>query len=53
MSHTEFKTIESPSDALDWIHDLLDGQEWTPDTLNEIADILRRAGYTVRDPEVD
>lgn len=28
---------------------MLDGTEWTVDTLDEIADVLRAAGYQVRD----
>ena len=37
--------------ALAEIARALDGQEWSPDTLDTIAAILRRAGYVVRDPE--
>lgn len=37
------------SDALLAIQELMDGVEWTPDTLDQIADILRDAGYRVRD----
>lgn len=37
------------SDALDAIAALLDGQEWSPDTLDDIARILRDAGYEIRD----
>lgn len=36
-------------DALRLIQELLDDVEWTPDTLDEIAHILRAAGYRVRD----
>lgn len=35
--------------ALLAIQELLDGKEWSPDTLAEIADVLRLAGYPVRD----
>ena len=31
------------------IHALLDGVEWSPSTLDEIATLLRRNGYPVRD----
>jgi hypothetical protein len=31
------------------IQDLLDGQEWTPDTLEEIANLMIRSGYRIRD----
>lgn len=37
------------SDALLAIQELMDGVEWTPDTLNQIAVILQKAGYRVRD----
>ena len=31
------------------IQELLDGVEWSPDTLDEIAELLRANGYRVRD----
>jgi hypothetical protein len=36
-------------DAMIEIQRLLDGEEWSPDTLDAIAEICRRAGYPVRD----
>lgn len=33
------------------IHQRLDGSEWSSETCDEIADVLRHAGYTVRAPE--
>jgi len=36
---------------LDRIAAMLDGQVWTPDTLDQIAAILRAAGYQIREPE--
>jgi hypothetical protein len=45
---------DSDHNALLAIQELLDGVEWTPDTLDNIAEILTRAGYRVRDlNEVD
>lgn len=38
-------------DAMLAIQREVDGVEWTPDTLDRIAEILRAAGYQVRDPE--
>jgi hypothetical protein len=35
--------------ALDAIHAALDGQEWTPETSESIASILRAIGLPVRD----
>ena len=36
-------------EAIRQIVELLDGTEWTPETLDEIASILRSAGCQVRD----
>ena len=36
-------------EALKAIQELLSGSTWTPDTCDEIADILRRNGYAVED----
>lgn len=33
------------------IHRLLDGKEWSPDTLDEIARILTDAGFVIKEPE--
>jgi uncharacterized membrane protein len=33
------------------IHALLDGKEWSPDTLDRISGILLNAGYKIRSPE--
>jgi len=39
-----------PICALDSIHVLLDAREWTSDTIEKIAEILRIAGYTINEP---
>ena len=39
----------SAPDALLAIQELMDGVEWTPDTLERIAEILEGAGYHVSD----
>ena len=36
-------------DVAAMIADMLDGKEWSVETLDEIADVLRTAGYQVRD----
>jgi hypothetical protein len=36
------------TDLIANIQSLLDGKEWTSETLNEIAALLRKAGYPVR-----
>lgn len=40
-----------PFDTLNAIHAALDGQVWSPDTLDTIAKILRDAGYALADAE--
>lgn len=35
------------------IQELLDGVEWSPDTLERIAGLLQFNGYKVRDPNGD
>ena len=42
--------LPDASDVLDEIHDLMSGKEWGPDTLDAIADVLRRAGFTIEEP---
>ena len=37
--------------AMDKIHMLLDGVEWSPDTLDEIARLVEATGRLIRDPE--
>ena len=41
--------VLSNAQALDAIAELLDGKEWSPDTTDAIADIVRRSGREVRD----
>jgi len=36
---------------IDQIHALLDGQEWSSDTLERVAEILARNGFPIRSPE--
>ena len=36
-------------DVAAMIADMLDGKEWSVETLDEIADVLHTAGYQVRD----
>lgn len=59
VKHTEEKNMinekmrEKGSDhqALLDIQELMDGVNWSPDTLSAIADVLENAGYRVRDTE--
>lgn len=39
------------SETLAAIARLLDRKEWDSDTLNAVADIIRAAGFQIRDPE--
>ena len=41
----------STEEAMDTIHDLLNGAEWSPNTLNLIADAVRATGRQVGDLE--
>lgn len=40
-------------DVAGLIAEMLDGKEWSVETLDEIADVLREAGYQVRDVDYD
>jgi hypothetical protein len=40
----------TPRDALLAIHLAMDGKEWSPETLETIAEILRDEGFTIREP---
>lgn len=35
--------------ALLQIQELLSGVEWTPETLNEVAEVMKAAGYEIQD----
>jgi hypothetical protein len=45
------------ADALEQIQQLLSGKEWSPETLEVIAEIMRAAGYAIEElnpePEED
>ena len=43
------KGEQAKTDVSGAIAGMLDGKEWSVDTLDEIADVLRAAGYQVRD----
>jgi hypothetical protein len=43
-------TRKGAVDTLLAIHRLMDGVEWSPSTLDSIAENLRSAGYTIREP---
>ena len=43
-------TPRSTLQALNEIHALLDGKEWTCDTMEEIARVIRSLGYEIREP---
>lgn len=42
-------TTKKKNDVAGMIAAMLDGTEWSIDTLDDIADVLRTAGYQVRD----
>lgn len=39
--------------TLDAIAEALDGKEWNAETLEQVASILRDAGYALREPKED
>lgn len=43
------KQNTTDADAMLQIQELMDGQEWSPETLDDIAAIVRKAGYRIRD----
>lgn len=47
---TDLGVFES---ALLAIHELMDGKEWSPDTLQSIAEVLEGVGLPLKDPSKD
>ena len=45
--------LEESTQALVAIHALMDGKEWSADTLQDIAGVLTRAGFRIHEPEED
>ena len=43
--------MTTKTDIAAMIADMMDGTEWSIDLLDEIAEVLREAGYQVRDSE--
>jgi hypothetical protein len=43
--------LERDRETLDTIADLVSGREWNADTIDAIADVLRRAGFLIADME--
>lgn len=44
--YNQMTMLDAP---LSRIHKLMSGVEWSPDTLDEIAEVLRDAGFEVKD----
>jgi hypothetical protein len=44
-----FTQLAVATSPLAKIHEAMSGKEWNADTLNEIAEVLRRAGFEVED----
>lgn len=52
VAATQFESIErDTANPLAQIAHLLDRQIWDGDTLNAVADVIRSAGFQIRDPE--
>jgi hypothetical protein len=49
FDHEALLSAAFDHEALLNIQELMDNVVWTPDTLNEIADAMQRAGYRIRD----
>lgn len=49
--HEPALAIHSPVLALDAIARILSGQEWSADTLDAVADVVRLSGRTIDDAE--
>lgn len=43
-----YRSLEA---TVDQIHATMDGKEWSSNTLNEIAEILKTHGYHIRSPD--
>jgi hypothetical protein len=43
--------IKRDIEALEDIHQLLDGKEWGSDTLEQIAEVIRETGREIREPD--
>lgn len=39
----------SESEALFKIQEILSGNEWSPETIDEIAEVMEKAGYSIED----
>jgi hypothetical protein len=42
---------EGREDAFREIHEILNGKSWTPDTTQEIADLVVRHGFLIDEPD--
>lgn len=51
LSTEEFELLDEQ--ALDRLAALLDGQEWTPERLEQVADIVRASGRDINDLDAD
>lgn len=45
-----FNKLAVATSPLAMIHGLMNGKEWSPDTLNGIAEVLRRSGFEIEEP---
>ncbi len=51
MKRKREKSTTKQREAFRKIQKLMDRKEWNADTLDGIADIMRAAGYPIRDPK--
>lgn len=52
-TYGEFNAAEKSTAALEIILEILSGQEWSSDTCEAIAVVMRAAGYEIKDVEYD
>lgn len=48
--YSDAAMVLTPASALAEIQDLLDGTIWDSGTIERVAEIMRRAGFEIRDP---
>ena len=53
INQVEWDRKRADSKALDLIQNSMDGREWDPDTLDDIAEIVRNTGRPIGEPRYE
>ena len=56
MPEVEREHLQAAMDHVQGIRDIyriLDGEEWSPDTIDEVSQVITRLGYEIHDPDFD